>query len=64
MRSRKLLKALVGAGWRVIEEREHAVLLRHPTTGRPLTLPAGRFTLPDQVAEDLAELTGVRPKGG
>lgn len=60
---KKLLKALEGAGWQPVEERETMIQFAHPKRAGRLTLPRAKCVLPEDVAAQLLTAAGVKAKG-
>jgi predicted RNA binding protein YcfA (HicA-like mRNA interferase family) len=60
---KKLLKALEGAGWQPVEERESLIQLAHPKRTGRLTVPSAKCVLPDAVTIEVLAAAGIRTKG-
>jgi predicted RNA binding protein YcfA (HicA-like mRNA interferase family) len=59
---RKLVKTLEAAGWVEVTRRDGFAQWRHAGTGRRVTLPLGKATLPPSVADDLLVYCGLPTK--
>ncbi|MFD2263671.1 type II toxin-antitoxin system HicA family toxin [Lacibacterium aquatile] len=59
---RKLVKALEADGWEKVGQRGDLVQYRGPS-GRRMTFPAGKVSLPDATLAALALHAGVKVKG-
>jgi predicted RNA binding protein YcfA (HicA-like mRNA interferase family) len=59
---RKLVKALESEGWTLVEQRGDLLQYR-ALSGRRITIPAGKASVPDAALAALALHAGVRLKG-
>lgn len=62
-KTRKLIKALEADGWTEAVERDGVVQFTKAGQGQRLTLPAGKFAISPDLANDVAALAGVSLKG-
>ncbi|MCK6441571.1 type II toxin-antitoxin system HicA family toxin [Elstera cyanobacteriorum] len=59
---RKLVKSLEAAGWVEVARRDGFGQWRHAGSGRRVTLPLGKATLPPSVADGLLVYCGLPTK--
>ncbi|MFY8106253.1 MAG: type II toxin-antitoxin system HicA family toxin [Elstera sp.] len=59
---RKLVKTLEAAGWAEVTRRDGFGQWQHAGTGRRVTLPLGKATLPPAVADGLLVYCGLPTK--